>query len=196
MKSIYCIGLLGILLGGCNSVDSSSIEEESIRVGKRDLRANRNQILDLVVSSSRDDAEQRADGSIYLNSSDLELVKEGTENQVVGIRFNNINIPKSAIITKAYIQFSVDEVTTEETNLIIHTEESINAQEFTQESENIRRRDKSSKSVNWEVEAWNSIGERGIREQTPDISSLIQERVDKDGWEEGNSIAFIIEGRE
>ena len=51
-------------------------------------------------------------GSLDAGSSDLEFGTEasGNDPQIVGLRFNNINIPKGSIILSAYIQFTVDAI--------------------------------------------------------------------------------------
>ncbi|MEI2302524.1 hypothetical protein MKZ91_31295, partial [Ensifer sp. MJa1] len=69
-------------------------------------------IFETRVVASADDAEERSSGSMSLNSSDLELTVDDGVGQTVGIRFIGIDIPKGAIITNAYIQFTVDEVST------------------------------------------------------------------------------------
>ena len=53
--------------------------------------------------ASTDDAEEFATGSMYLNSSDLELVYDGS-NQRVGMRFTSVSVPRGATITRAYVQ--------------------------------------------------------------------------------------------
>ena len=50
-------------------------------------------------------------GTLDGGSSDLEFGCESgvnTDPQLVGLRFNNITIPKGALITRAYIQFTCD----------------------------------------------------------------------------------------
>ncbi len=49
-----------------------------------------------------DDAEQATSGALSLTSTDLELVNDdatGAGNQIVGIRFNDLPVPRGAIIT-------------------------------------------------------------------------------------------------
>src|SRR5256886_855715 len=70
------------------------------------------------VLSSADDAEEAATGAMYLNSSDLELVYDGS-NQRVGMRWPAVTIPKGATIGRAYIQFESKETQSEVTNLSI-----------------------------------------------------------------------------
>ncbi|MFO7722242.1 MAG: CehA/McbA family metallohydrolase [Bacteroidales bacterium] len=83
------------------------------------------------ISSGGDDVEEHANGSIYVNSTDVELVYDGSRgNQVVGLRFQGLQIPGGANITGAYIQFTTDEVTTGATALTIRGHASDNSQPF------------------------------------------------------------------
>ena len=50
-------------------------------------------MIDVRVGTGDDDAEERADGSMYLNSSDLELVNDRND-QTIGMRFTSVAIPQ------------------------------------------------------------------------------------------------------
>jgi len=63
--------------------------------------------VEINVAASSDDAKEQASGSVKLTSSDLGLVY-GKTKQRVGMRFNGVNVPRRTI-TKAYIQFQVEE---------------------------------------------------------------------------------------
>ena len=58
--------------------------------------------------------------------------KDNIDPQLIGLRFNSVTIPKGALITKAYLQFSVDNTNknTDPCNLNIFIEESSNAAAF------------------------------------------------------------------
>jgi VCBS repeat-containing protein len=150
--------------------------------------------LDVRIANSTDDAEERVDGSVSRSSSDLEMVFDSGGDQVVGMRFNGINIPPGAIITNAFIQFQVDETPSAATSLVIHGEAADNPLTFTSANWNISSRPKTSASVAWSPVAWNTRGEAGVDQQTPDISRVIQEIVDRPGWVPNNSLAIIITG--
>ena len=60
------------------------------------------------ISSSADDADEAYDRDMYLDSSDLELVYDGS-NQTIGLRFQGVQIPQGATITDAYVEFETDE---------------------------------------------------------------------------------------
>jgi dipeptidyl aminopeptidase/acylaminoacyl peptidase len=148
-----------------------------------------------VVTRSGDGAEELADGSMYLGSSDLDLIRDDTlGDQVVGIRFADIQILKGTEIKKAYLQFTVDEVSTEQTDLTIHAELADNAEAFRNVDHNITSRPKTSASVKWLPEPWNVDGERSEKQRTPDLSSLIQEVIAQPSWQAGNALVLIISG--
>ncbi|MDX1744588.1 MAG: metallophosphoesterase, partial [Halobacteriales archaeon] len=151
--------------------------------------------VEVRVSSGADDVEESDTGSMYVTSSDLELVYGGSRgNQVVGIRFNGIAIPQGARIDGAYVQFQTDETSSDPTNLIIRAEASDDAAPFGSDDWNVSSRSTTSNSVEWVPPAWESAGEAGADQRTPPLVPLIQEIVDRPGWASGNSMVLIIEG--
>ena len=66
--------------------------------------------IEVGIASDADDVEERASGSIYPDSSDLEMAFD-KDTQAVGLRFGPLDIPKGAKIQHAYVQFQVDETT-------------------------------------------------------------------------------------
>jgi hypothetical protein len=151
--------------------------------------------LEIPVSASSDDAEENtATGKVNRGSSDLELVDQGRQNQIVGMRFNGLNIPKGATITKATVQFQVDETHSGNATLMIQGQATDNAPTFTNANSNISFRDRTNSVVDWSPVPWTTVGEAGADQQTPDIALVIQEIVNRQGWTSGNSLAIIITG--
>jgi hypothetical protein len=140
-----------------------------------------------------DDVEESSTGIMYLDSTDLELINAGN-NQVVGIRFEGINIPKGATITNAYLQFKVDETSSTTTKLSIQGEASSNAPTFTKTAHNISSRPKTSNIVNWVPISWLKLGAAGTDQRTPNLAAIVQEIVNQSSWTTGNSVVFIITG--
>jgi len=149
--------------------------------------------LDTRVAAGSDDAEEKSSGSMYLTSSDLELVYDGGI-QKVGIRFTGITIPPGATITSAHVQFKVDEVQSEVTSLTIQAQAADNAPTFTSATGNVSLRARTAAAVPWSPSAWTAVGQVGPDQRTPDLSAVIQEIVDRPGWASGNSLALIITG--
>lgn len=156
------------------------------------------------INNADDDLEERLAGptqtkvvgSLDNGSSDIELGTEssGNDPQLVGLRFNNITIPKGALILRAYLQFTVDEINknTDPCNVWVKVQASDNAPAFnTGASFNISSRAMVADSVNWVVGSWPTIGASQISQ---DISKLVQHVVDRSGWSSGNSMVFTIKG--
>jgi hypothetical protein len=149
--------------------------------------------LDIRVNESGDDAEEALSGSVDRGSSDLELV-EDKSTQTVGIRFNNVGIPKGATIANAYIQFKVDEKSSIATTLTIRGQAADSAATFSTSALDISSRPRTAAAVLWSPAAWPTVGAAGIAQRTPNLAPVIQEIVDRAGWSEGSSLAIIITG--
>ena len=53
---------------------------------------------------------------------------------------------------------------------------------------------RTTASVAWDnVPAWGSVGESGVKQQTPDLKTIIQEVVNRSGWA-SNALVFLITG--
>lgn len=145
------------------------------------------------IASSMDDVEERADGSMYTNSSDIELVYDNG-NQVVGLRFLGLGIPQGATITSANIQFACDEANSGAANLTIKGHDADNSAAFSTVANNVSSRATTSASVNWNPVSWNTAGEAGAGQKTPDLSSIIQEIITRSGYTQSSAISIIITG--
>ena len=152
--------------------------------------------LNVRVSSGADDAEEGPGTNGYYNdSSDLELLDDPDYNaggkQTVGVHFRNINIPAGATITKAYVEFTCDETVggTEPAYLLLSGNLSLAPESFGSGTSLISERPKTNAKISWQPEAWTSVGQTS---QTTDISSIIQELINQEGWTSGNSIEIII----
>lgn len=166
-------------------------EEVSVFVG------NVSKTVTSTINSTNDDAEQyESSGQMYMNSSDLELVYDGSSkgNQHVGMLFRNVNIPANATVTNAYIQFTTDETNSGSTSLAIKIQDSSNAPDITSQSYNITSRSYYSQSVTWNPSSWSSVGASGTAQKTPDLKSQVQYIVNKSNWNSGNSMMFYISG--
>ena len=142
------------------------------------------------VSSGADDVEQfMADGSMYTDSSDLEFCDDA-QNPQVGIRFNEVNIPNGAIITSAYIEIRADETDTKALNHIKFAAEATdNSPAFSTSAWNLSNRTKTSSIVTWtNPPSWTAETIYNF----PDMSTVVQEVVDRTGWTSGNSMTFIV----
>ena len=152
------------------------------------------QSFNVRISARSDDAEQFiSSGLMQLNSGDLELTQED-ENQIVGLRFNGISIPPGATILEAYVQFTVDEVSTRSCSLVIEGQAADNATTFTGTGYDISNRPLTSAAVSWNPASWSTVGVAGQDQRTPDLSSVLQEIISRPGWQLGNSLAMILTG--
>jgi len=141
------------------------------------------------ISSGNDSVEDQLDSGMYIGSSDLELPNDGGL-QVIGLRFLNVDVPKNVTITKAYIEFRAEDASgNEATNLIIDGDLSPDAPPFLNVDYNVSSRLGTSAKVAWSPEPWTTAGQN---HQTSDISAVINEIINQNGWGLGNAIALMI----
>jgi chitodextrinase len=145
------------------------------------------------IASGADDVEERpASGSIKTTSSDLEMVQDGTNLQVVGLRFVGVTVPPGATINSAYLQFAADESQAEVTNLGIRAELSTDAAPFGGPATYPNTRTTTA-AVAWTPAAWAS-GDAGPAQRTPELAGLVQQVVDLQGWSAGNALVLLVDG--
>ncbi len=118
----------------------------------------------------------------------------GPEEQVVGLRFEDVGIPQGATITDAYIEFAAASAASDATSLVISAENvDDSATSFTATAGNLSARAVNSTTA---TVAWNSVESWTQNEHylTPDLKTVVQEVVNRTGWCGNNSMSFFIQG--
>lgn len=149
------------------------------------------------IATSSDDAEEDAvTHTVSITSTDLELVTDDNDVQLVGVRFPNLAIPAGATITSAAIQFIGrlnDPNNQNPISLTLRGQAADNPATFTTTASNIFNRADTAAAVNWVPPNWAS-SETGTNARTPELKTVVQEIVDRPGWASGNAMAFKITG--
>jgi secreted PhoX family phosphatase len=168
-------------------------------------------ILSKRIAAANDDLEEyipgtgqtKTLGSMDAGSSDLELGAETAGNidpQLVGMRFTGIDLPKNAIVTNAYIQFTVDATgkNTDPTNLQIFAQDADNPVTFDPATPfNISSRPRLTDSIAWNIPtgSWATVGQASADQRSSNIAALVNKLVARNGWQKGNSMAFFMTGK-
>lgn len=144
--------------------------------------------VEIRVDASSDDAEERiSTGKMIRHSRDLDL----EDVKAVGIRFKALRIPQGATIHNAYVQFKASATAAGDVALMIDGEAVGNAPTFLKDVGNLISREPTAAAVVWSPPAWQE-GDVGPDQQTPNLSSIIQEIVDRPDWSSGNALVLII----
>lgn len=148
------------------------------------------------VASDTDDAEESRAGSTsgdVTPTGTLQLSQTGSplKNQMVGVRFQKVLVPKNATITSARLEFEVDSTDSSPASLTIKGQAADNASTFSTATNNISLRATTTASV-----AWSSVSDPATNQKlvSPDIKTIVQELVNRSGWASGNAMAFVISG--
>jgi hypothetical protein len=105
-----------------------------------------------------------------------------------------VSVPAGATVQRAYVQFEVDKVSTAPTSLTIQGQAADNPSTFSTTNFDISSRPRGTATVGWLPPPWSTIQVHGIDQRTADLSSVVQEIVNRGGWTSGNAMVFIITG--
>ena len=149
------------------------------------------------VETINDDAIEYgiSSGGVVIDAFGMSLT-ESWSNQIIGVRFSDIDLPPGAVITEAHVQFITKnpENSTGPSSLHIKSETSGNAAPFEETNHNLTDRPMSTDSVIWTPDEWKLQNFAGLNQKTPNLASVIQEAIDAPGWMPGNDLALIITG--
>ena len=161
-------------------------------VHKPHASCNSTSTFEVRIAADYDDAEERENQGMYMNSTDLELVYDGSRGrQQVGMRFLNVTIPQGTEVKNAYIRFTADETSSSNVTVTFFGEDVDDAVTFATNSGNISSRTKTSASVDWTPDPWTS---EGATHDSPDLTTIAQEIINRSSWSSGNDMVFIVTG--
>jgi len=190
MKKIWTI-IGAIACSAAVFAQSQTVEVPIVKTGTETIDG-------VTIDVSSDDAEQEGDKIDALNDDDLDAGwKSDPEDLLVvtvGLRFQNVQIPKGATIEEAYLKIVSHESksATDIAELTIYGNDVDNAVTFN-ETDLVSSRQKTDASVAWTVnEDWGLWTD----ETSVDFSAIVQEIVNRDGWASGNALALILEGKD
>ncbi len=109
-------------------------------------------------------------------------------NIISGFRFNNIQIPQGATIKYAFVTFTVDGTYTVPVDVQIYGEDAEDSATFSAGSP------PSSRSTPYSPVLWNitDTWSLGLRRTTPQLSSVIQNIINRSDWLPGYSLSVIV----
>ncbi|MEO0436026.1 MAG: PilC/PilY family type IV pilus protein [Pseudomonadota bacterium] len=114
-----------------------------------------------------------------------------TEVTNVGLRFDNLNVPRGATVTDAFVTFTSDRDFSDTHALSIDIEETGNGTSFSSSAGDITSRPVSGSPISWNgtTSTFN-----GGTYTTPNIAPLISTAINRGDWCGGNAVNLIITG--
>jgi len=149
--------------------------------------------LSIPIAKAFDDVEQPPTGYVDWLGTSLNIPNAGTKQQVIGLRFAGVDVPRGATITDAAIQFTSGTSKSVATSVLIRAVAADNTPTFSTAPGSVGIRPRTSASASWSPPAWTS-GSAGAAQRTSQLRTLVKEVTDRAGWASGNAIAFIMTG--
>jgi len=152
--------------------------------------------LNLQISAGSDNVSGSSEENYAYLDQLLFVTDEPDSYEIFGLRFNALNIPVGAIINSAKISLYSNYSTG--SNVIATIIYGINEDDtstFTDGEDgfiDITTRILTTNNVNWNI----PVLTLNQWYDTPSIVDIIQEIIDRDGWESGNAIGFVIKSND
>lgn len=121
------------------------------------------------------------------SSGDLDLGEKLSAFRV------QLDAPAGAPITSAVLQLTADEPGQDEPAILTVWAAALDDAGPLEQSA-IETLPRTTQSVVWNVAPWLQEGEQGAAQRSPDVSVLVREVIDRDGWQPGQHIVFILDG--
>ncbi|NCP64500.1 MAG: pilus assembly protein PilY [Paraglaciecola sp.] len=140
------------------------------------------------ISEGSDDAYEIS--SVVSTNNTVLKLSESTSTVIVGLRYQQLNIPRGATITNAYIRFTSHGFNSGPTDMTITGELVGNASTFSATSNNLSSRPKTSNAVLWNTDNDWPVSSETI--SSPNIASVVQEIVNQSSWCGGSDLNLFV----
>lgn len=139
------------------------------------------------INTQGENAEEKSNG--YENTGQ-ELTFDDKANDYIGLRFANVNIPKNATISDAYLEFTAyQNGTSSGASMTIQGVNEDHPNDFNPYVRYMQRNKSKTSAVTWSnIESW--YKDRDYK--TPSIAAIVQTTVNRSGWQNGNKMMFIM----
>jgi len=143
---------------------------------------------------SYDDGEYENDTIDKMDDDDLDMGWEGDDLNIMTAytRFQAVSIPQGAVIDSAFLIIYAHEDEADEAKITVYAEAIDDSPAFV-EGEALDDRTWTTASINWTcTDPWTMWEQY----RSPDVSDVIQEVINRDGWEAGNSLTLFMTGED
>jgi hypothetical protein len=143
-------------------------------------------MADFLVAASSDDAWEDSLANVVITATDPNV----SSSEWHGFRFPGVTIPNMSVITSAVLTLYFTNSAKDDPDHDIYGEADDDAAAFQAITDDISSRQITTATVNWES---SNLGAPGSF-VSPDITSVVQEIVNRAGWASGNALAILISG--
>ncbi|MCP3919711.1 MAG: PKD domain-containing protein [bacterium] len=144
------------------------------------------------IAQPADDAAELV-GRVSRKEEQLALAYKNLPDALVGMRFV-LDVPQGADVTSAYVQLVATEVGRLPATLTVRAEASDDAPPISQAGSDLSARGRTFAGAVWSPGPWLYPEARGIHQRTSDLREVLQEIVDRPGWQAGGAVLLLVDG--
>ena len=157
------------------------------------LGNTQNEVRVKINTSQNDGTEYLGAGFLFATSMDFLGLGEQSGGTLVGVHFEEVRIPKEAKIDSAFVQFSSNEISNYDEEVLVNIELKANSEAFPAGGASIlTSRRKSDNWLEWNIKGLWNRNERSISQRSPDLKELVSEVIQFSEWDSGNPLTFFF----
>lgn len=147
-------------------------------------------VIELPILDQDDDVEELANGEMDRESETLDVEDAGA-SQIIGLRYPQLDIPQGAQILSAHLRVRSESPSSGPATMTIVAESTDFAVPYYNTYPPLSARPRTGAQVVWDVPEWTA---EEAWQLSPDIRPVIQEVVNRPGWDRHYTIGFLITG--
>lgn len=138
----------------------------------------------VTVSDDNDDAEEKSNGDVKRNGNYVSM-----NNHLVAFHFKDVAIPQGTTISSGSITVNSYNSQSSSGSVDIYADDVDNSAAISSSDDDISDRSLTSAKTTWSYSSWGY----DVDYTSSDIAAVLQEIVNRSGWQSGNDITIIIE---
>lgn len=146
--------------------------------------------IEVAVRAASDDGTEQLSRPI-VEPFRTDVVLDSASDKIALFRFYGTGIPRAALVTNAYLQFTSSAANSGTCPVTLYGENVDHSLTITATSANLSGRTRTPASVPWSIPSW-GISDRQSAQRTPNLSTLVSQIVHRSGWLATNGMSIIV----
>ena len=151
----------------------------------------RNELINTRIQASSHDAYEDFNNSNKVYDLRDYLIAKGSNRSLVGLQYQRFPIKKDALILDAWLELTAYDHDNSSATLRIQAEDTDNSKPIKPSKRDLSNRTKTTSKVDWTDDKW----VKNVTYRSPDISSIIQEVVNRQSWQAGNNLTLLVSAK-
>jgi len=147
-------------------------------------------VLNLQIAAGADDGRETGAGVVELTSATGVIMPASSTGYWAALRFLNVTTPEKATVSASTLSLYFYDTSNDSPDVDIYADDADNSAALVETDTNISARTKTTAKTTWTATNQNTGWIT-----SPDLTAVVQEVIDRDGWVSGNALTLLLDAR-